>query len=293
MAPRDLLLAACVPLIWSLGFVFAKAALNEFPPLMLMGMRFCLTALALAWFVPAPRGHFSSIFWIALVSATLQYGLTFTGLAHMEASLTIIIVQLEVPFGVLAAAVLLGERPGLQRMFGMVVAFAGIALIAGQPSFENQLFPMLLAGSGAMMWALGQVLVKRLGRAVGSFSLIAWVGVFAGPQMLIASLLLEDGQVEALQNASWVGWGAVLYLAFVMTALGYGIWYHVLTRNPMAMVMPVLLLLPVFTILFSVVLLGEHPGVTVLLGGLIVLVGLAIIVFTRAIPAAGKRSALE
>ncbi len=293
MPLRELLPAACVPLIWALGFVFAKAALHEFPPLMLMGMRFSLTALVLVWFFPAPRGHYSQIFWIALVSATLQYGLTFTGLAHMDASLTIIIVQLEVPFGVLAAAVLLGERPGMQRVFGMLVAFAGIALIAGQPSFEDQLFPMLLAGSGALMWALGQVLVKRLGGVVGSFSLVAWVGVFAGPQMLLGSLLFEDGQLEALQNAGWVGWGAVLYLAIVMTALGYGIWYRALARNPMALVMPVLLLLPVFTILFSVVLLGERPGATVLLGGLVVLVGLAIIIFARAISTPRARSVLK
>ena len=278
---REFLLAALVPLLWAFGFVFAKVGLNEFPALMLMGLRFCLTALVLVWFVKRPTGHYRDVFWIAMISGTLQYGLTFSGLSYLDASLAIIVVQLEVPFGILAAVVMIGERPGWQRVFGILVAFAGIALIAGQPSFENQLYPMLLTGSGAAMWAIGQVMVKRLKGAVESFSLIAWVGVFAGPQMLLGSLFIESGHLEAIQSASWVGWSTILYLALGMTALGYGIWYAVLSRHPVAQVMPVLLLLPIFTIILSVVLLGERPSPIVLLGGSTVLIGLVIINFAR------------
>lgn len=281
MQLRELLIAALVPLLWAFGFVFAKAGLGEFPALMLMGLRFCLTALVLVWFVKPPKGHYREVFWIAMISGTLQYGLTFTGLSLLDASLAIIIVQLEVPFGILAAVVMLGERPGLQRALGIVVAFAGIALIAGQPSFENQLYPMLLTGSGAAMWAIGQVMVKRLNGAVESFSLIAWVGVFAGPQMLLGSLFIESGHMQAIQSATWVGWGTVLYMALGMTALGYGIWYRVLARNPVAQVMPVLLLLPILTIILSMMLLGERPSGIVMIGGTIVLAGLVIINFAR------------
>ncbi|MGB0385115.1 MAG: DMT family transporter [Ardenticatenaceae bacterium] len=286
MPLRELLFAALVPLLWAFGFVFAKAGLDEFPALMLMGLRFCLTALVLVWFVKPPKGYYRDVFWIAMISGTLQYGLTFTGLSLLDASLAIIVVQLEVPFGILAAVVMLGERPGWQRALGILVAFAGIALIAGQPTFENQLYPMLLTGSGAAMWAIGQVMVKRLKGAVNSFSLIAWVGVFAGPQMLFGSLFIESGHLEAIQSASWIGWGTVLYMALGMTALGYGIWYTVLSRHPVAQVMPVLLLLPILTIILSMILLGERPSPIVIIGGGIVLAGLAIINFapTQAVP---------
>ncbi len=281
MPIRELLLAGSVPLIWAVGFVFAKAGLHEFPPLMLMGMRFSLTALVLVWFVARPTGHYYDIFKISLIGATLQYGLTFTGLSLIDASLAVIIIQLEVPFSVLIAAILLGERPGLQRIFGMLIAFAGIGLIAGQPRFENQLFPMFLAVSGALMWAFGQIMVKQLKGAVGSFSLIAWVGVFSGPQMLLASWFIESDQINALQQATWIGWGTILYLAFGMTALGYGIWYAVLSRNAVSQVMPVLLLMPIFTVILSVIILDERPGTIVVIGGGIVLIGLAIISFVR------------
>ena len=255
--------------------------MTEFPPLLLMGMRFCIVAFALVWFVPCPRGYLRYIFWVALISSTLQYGLTFTGLSMIDASLAVIIVHLEVPFGVLLAVIILRERPGLQRIIGMLLAFSGIVLIAGQPSLKGQMFAIFLTGSGALVWAVGQLMVKRLGSAVGSFSLVAWMGVFSGPQMILASYLIEDGQWLAIQQATWVVWGTVAYLGIVMTALGYGIWYHVLSRNPMSQVMPVLLLLPVVTIVSSILLLGERPAPAVLAGGAVVLAGVAIIVFTR------------
>ena len=48
--------------------------------------------------------------------------------------------------------------------------------------------------------------------------------------------------------------------------------------------MPVLLLTPVFTIMTSIVFLGEQPSVDVLVGGVIVIGGVAMIVFSRAVP---------
>tara|TARA_B100000029_G_scaffold508404_1_gene595194 strand:+ start:65 stop:943 length:879 start_codon:yes stop_codon:yes gene_type:complete len=285
---RDLILALSVPLNWALGFTFAKAALAEFPPLMLMGMRFCIAAMILVWFVPRPHGYFKAILLISLVSATLQYGLTFTGLSLIDASLAVIVIHLEVPFAVLLAYVFLREVPGVQRMIGIAVAFAGIALIAGQPDIRGQLFPIALTAAGALMWAMGQIMVKNLDTGVNSFSLIAWVGVFAGPQMLLASLIIEGGQIAAIKNATWIGWGTVLYLGLIMTALGYGIWYRVLSRNPVSQLMPVLLLMPVITIILSVVLLGERPSTVIILGGIIVLVGVAIIVMKRDNPELAK-----
>ncbi len=281
MKLRELLLAFCVPLTWALGFTVAKAALAEFPPLMLMSMRFFLAALVLVWFVPIPRHCLKDLFWISLVGSTIQYGLTFTGLSMIDASLGGIVVQLEVPFGVLLAVVFLRERPGAMRIVGMLVSFGGIAIIAGLPSLHGQLYGMLLTGSGALVWAVGQIMYKRISGRIDGLTGIAWIGVIAAPQMLIGSLLFESGHVDALMNATWVGWGSVVYLGLIMTAVGYGIWYTVLARNPVSHVMPVLLILPVLTIAFSMLLLGERPSQGVLIGGFIVLCGVSLIVFAR------------
>jgi O-acetylserine/cysteine efflux transporter len=277
----ELILAASVPLLWGIGFTFAKAGLNEFPPLFLMGLRFTLAALTLVWFVPIPRGQLKQIFWISLVGSTLQYGMTFTGLSMLDASLAIIIIHLEVPFSVLLAAIVLKDKPGSQRILGMLISFSGIVLIAGQPSLSEQLPAILLTASGAMMWAVGQVMVKRLENPPSGFALTAWIGVFSGPQMILGSFMFEDSQLESLSNASWVGWGVILYLALIMTVLGYGIWYHVLCRNHVSKVMPVMLLLPVFTIASSMLFLGEEPSPMIFIGAAVVIGGVSMIVITK------------
>ena len=277
----ELLLAASVPLLWGIGFTFAKAGLNEFPPLFLMGLRFCLASLTLVWFVPIPRGQLKQIFWISFVGSTLQYGMTFTGLSMIDASLAIIVIQLEVPFSVLLAALVLKDKPGRKHILGMLISFAGIVLIAGQPSLSGQLLAILLTASGAMMWSVGQVMVKRLENPPSGFALIAWIGVFSGPQMILGSFIFEDSQLESLAKASWIGWGVILYLALIMTVLGYGIWYRVLSRNPVSKVMPVMLLLPVFTIVSSMLFLGEQPTLIIFFGGAVVFGGVSMIVFTK------------
>lgn len=281
MKHSELLLATSVPLLWGIGFTFAKAGLNEFPPLFLMGLRFTLAALTLVWFVPIPRGQLRQIFWISFVGSTLQYGMTFTGLSMLDASLAIIIIHLEVPFSVLLAAIVLKDKQGSQRVLGMLISFVGIVLIAGQPSLSEQLPAILLTAAGAMTWAVGQIMVKRLENPPSGFALTAWIAVFSGPQMILGSFMFEDSQLESLANASWIGWGVILYLALIMTVLDYGIWYHVLSRNHVSKVMPVMLLLPVSTIASSMLFLGEEPSPMIFVGAAVVIGGVSMIVITK------------
>jgi O-acetylserine/cysteine efflux transporter len=274
---RDIGLALSVPIIWGMGIVFAKAGLDEFPPLFLMSMRFIVSAVVLVWFFPPPIGQLRAIFLIALVSATIQYGLTFYGLAGLDASTAVLFMQLEVPFTAACAAIFLNDKLGWKRVCGMILAFFGVVLIAGAPSLRNQLFPAFLVIAGVFTWAIGQVMIKKMVTITG-FQLIAWVSVFAGPQMLAASLILEKDHLGLLQNATLIGWGSVIYMGIVMTALGYGIWYHLLKKYDVNQVVPFLLLLPVTSILGAVLFLGERPSIRILIGGAVVITGVAIIV---------------
>jgi O-acetylserine/cysteine efflux transporter len=274
---RDIGLALSVPIIWGMGVTFAKAGLGEFPPLFLMSMRFCVSAVLLCWFFPPPAGQLRAIFIVALVSATIQYGLTFYGLAGLDASTAVLFMQLEVPFSAACAAIFLNDKLGWKRAIGMVVAFLGVGLIAGAPSLRNQLFPAFLVIAGVFTWAIGQVMIKKMVTITG-FQLIAWVSVFAGPQMFISSLILESNHLSLLKNASLVGWGSVIYMGIVMTALGYAIWYHLLKKYDVNQVIPFLMLLPVSSILGAVFFLGEQPSIRILIGGVVVITGVAIIV---------------
>jgi len=278
VTPLHLLIALLVPLTWGFGFVLAKAGLAHFPPLLLMGMRFLIAALILVWFVKLPRGHWPMLMLIAMTSATLQYGLTFSGLARMDATPAILLIQSEVVFGAVIAALLLREWPTRRQVFGMAVSIGGIATIVGAPSLQGQTVGVCLVLSGCLFWAFGQVLVRRLGDALNGFQLTAWIGMIAAPQMLLASVLIEGNPLPVLASAAVADWVAVAYLGVVMTVVGYSAWYFILARYPVPMAMPVLLLLPVSTILGAITFLGERPGMHVMFGGLIVIGGVAAVI---------------
>jgi len=280
LRPMEIAMGIAVPLIWGLGVVFAKAAIEHFPPVLLMSLRFALTALLLVWFVRPPWGLMGRLFAIALVSAALQYSLTFNGLRGVDASTAVLVIQLEVPFLAILGAVFLGEKAGPRSWTGIAIGFAGVALIAGEPRLEGAWGSLALLMGGAFAWAVGQIMVRRLGRLDG-FTMIAWVAVFAAPQLLAISLALEADHLAAIRAAGWVVWGTVAYLGLVMTALGYGLWYSLVLRHPVSRVGPFLLLLPVFSVIGGVTLLGEELSLRIAIGGAVVVAGVALILTAR------------
>lgn len=280
MKPLDFLIAFTVPVVWGLGLVFAKPAVDQFPPILLMALRFTVSAMLMVWFVRIPRAALKWLFVAALIGSTLQYGLTFNGLKLLDASTTALIVQAEAPFLTLVAAVVLGERLRWKQILGMGIAFGGIYLISGEPRIRDQGLGVVLVLGGAFTWAIGQTIVRRLGE-IGGMTAIAWVSVFAAPQLFVASALVERGQVAALANAGVSVWMTVLYLGLVMTALGYSCWYHVLGRYEVYRVAPFLLLTPVASVLGGAFLLGEALTPTILTGGAVVISGVALLVIER------------
>jgi O-acetylserine/cysteine efflux transporter len=277
----DVAMGIAVPLVWGLGVVFAKAAIEHFPPILLMALRFAVTALALVWFVRPPWRLLRQLFAIAVISAAIQYSLTFNGLRGVDASTAALVIQLEVPFLALLGTVVLGERPGLRGWLGIAIAFTGVAFIAGEPHLGAAWGSLALLVGGAFSWAVGQVMVRRLGQ-INGLTMIAWVAVFAAPQLLALSLVFEDDHLAHLRSADWVVWGTVAYLGLVMTALGYGLWYSLVLRHPVSRVGPFLLLMPVFSVIGGVALLGERLTLQVAFGGAVVITGVAFILVKRA-----------
>jgi O-acetylserine/cysteine efflux transporter len=276
LKPLEILMALMVPLVWGMGFVFAKGAINHFPPILLMAFRFALTAMVLVWFVPVPYGNLKNIFNIAIVAAAIQYSLTFTGLAGLEAGLASLVVQLEVPFLVLLGALVLKENPGLQKWAGIIISFLGVVLMTQQDSLNGSLGSVCLVVAGCFVWACGQVMIRKL-KDIGGLQVTAWVAVFATPQLFIMSAIFESGQITAIQNANDMVWLTVIYLGLVMTCLGYYLWNTLIRRHDVGTVAPFLLLLPLFSLIGGMLFLGEEPTADKLLGGVVILLGVAII----------------
>ena len=280
MKPLDILIALAVPILWGMGLVIAKPAIETFPPILLMCLRFTLTALLLIWFVPVPRYALKALALGALVGSTFQYGMTFNGLKLLDAGTTALIVQAEVVFLVLIAGIWLDERLTVRKWFGMAVAFVGLIIVFGAPRLQGQEFGIALVLGGAMMWAIGQIMVRRIGE-LGGMVTIAWIAAFAAPQLAVASVLIEGNPMPHLLAAGWRVWAVVAYLGIAMTALAYSCWYHVLGRYEASRVGPFLLLTPVASVLGGWVFLGEPLSREILLGGAVLIAGVAMLVVER------------
>lgn len=280
MTLRYVLLNVVVQFVWALGFLLIKVGLGQFPPIFLMAARFAIATAVLIWFVRPPFGMMRRIFVIVLLSATIPYSAIFTGLKYLDASTAILLIQTEVPFLAVFGAVLLGEKLGVRRVLGMALAFAGVALIIGQPRMQESVTPVVLIITGAISWGLGQTLIRKLGH-VGGMRLLAWVGCFTFPQLLISSLIFETGQIEALLTVEWQDVALLGYLGLVMTAFGYSLWYKILATCEVNQVAPFILLNPVFVVIGGVWLLGDELSAITVAGGLLVVAGIAVVSIVR------------
>ena len=274
MNSKQILLALIVPITWGLGFTLAKIGMEQFSALLIMSIRFGIAGLVLVWFTKPPWGHMREIFVVALIGSTIQYGLTYNGLKGIDASTAAILVQLEGPILALMGTILLKEKLGLTRALGMGFAFLGVFIIAGEPRLDGHIDSVILLVAGSTVWAVAQIMISRL-KGLSGITILAWVAIMATPQMLIASLIIEDGQWQAITTASLVDWSIIFYLAFIMTVVGYSVWYHLLSSDDVSKVSPFLMLLPITSIIAGMLLLDEKLTLSMIIGGLMIMMGVA------------------
>ena len=281
MSNRDIFLAILVPCVLGFGFVIAKPSTESFPPILLNGLRWSLSGLIMCYFFPFPKKFIKQMFVISIIGGTIQYSLSFYGLKILDGASATLFVQAEIPFGILIAYFLLGEKVPLKNIIGLIIAFVGIAILSGNPNLEGKMLGVLLVLSGAFLWSLAQVFAKDVSEKIGGLALTAWLGIFSGPQCIIASYFIEGNTFDFITNATTQAWIIVIYLAVGMNVIGYSCWYSVLSRNPVNNVMSVLLLFPITGLLTSIFILGETPNTYAYFGGAIIISGVAMILINK------------
>ena len=282
MTFKDTLIASLVPIFLGFGFVIAKPAMEHFPPILLMGLRFTFAASILIWWFPIPRGYLKQIFIASLIANTLQYSVTYTGLNLIDASAAVLLVQTEVPFGVLFAYFMLKEKPTIRSLIGITIAFVGVYILTGSPNLEGKFLGIFLTILGSAIWALGQVLVKPLSKEIAPLTLVAWLAIFSGPILIFLSAILDGNTVNYIKSANFNSWAIAFYLGFFMQPVTYGCFYYVLKNNPLYKVLPIVTMgIPLTGLLAAILLLGEKPTTELYLGGFIILIGVILIVYTK------------
>tara|TARA_Y100000590_G_C15674826_1_gene997582 strand:- start:516 stop:1379 length:864 start_codon:yes stop_codon:yes gene_type:complete len=279
---RDSLIAAIVPIFLGFGFVIAKPAMEHLPPFLLMGLRFTFVASLLIWWFPIPIGYLKKIFFVSLIANTLQYSITYTGLSLIDASAAVLLVQTEVPFGVVFAYFMLKEKPTIRSLIGITIAFIGVYILTGSPNLDGKFFGISLVIIGSGIWALGQVLVKPISKAINPLALVAWLGLFSGPILIGLSAVFDGNPINYFKSAPLEAWMIAVYLGFVMQPITYGCFYYVLKNNPLYKVLPIVTMgIPPTGLLAAIFLLGEEPTKELFIGGAIIIIGVILIVFNK------------
>ncbi|ADD75246.1 MULTISPECIES: O-acetylserine/cysteine exporter [Pantoea] len=289
MSGKDMLLALCVVVAWGVNFVVIKLGLQNMPPFLLAGLRFALVAFPAILLVRRPA---VPLRWILLYGMTISFGqFAFLFLAiklGMPAGLASLVLQAQAFFTLLLGALFLAEKLRWNHIAGIIIATLGIFLLAtsgmvGQSAAGITLTTMMLMLAAAFSWGLGNITNKIITRhyPVPVMSLVVWSALVPVIPFIGCSLLF-DGKAAIVSSLAQINLQTVLalvYLAFIATILGYGIWSTLLSRYETWRVAPLSLLVPVVGIVSAALLLNETLSLQQVVGAAVIIVGLLVNMF--------------
>jgi O-acetylserine/cysteine efflux transporter len=278
MPLQHLAAALLVVVIWGLNFIFVSLALEECTPLLLCALRFLLAAIPGIFFIKRPKAPFRMVALYGLLMFACQFALLFSGLyIGMTPGMASLLMQTQVFFSIFFAALLLNETINLAQIIGALVAFSGMGVVAFHFDNNISLSGFLLIIASASVWGAGNLITKKISH-VNMMSLVIWGSFVAFFPLAILSFIFEGPQsiADTWQHLTWVGGSSLLYIVYLATWIGYGLWNWLLTRYPVAVIAPFTLLVPVVGMISSVLFLNEPFYLWKLLAGLLVITGLCI-----------------
>ena len=282
MPPRHVALAVLVTVIWGANFVVIDAGLGDLPPLTFLLLRFVLVLVPAIFFVPKPDVRWRDLAAVGLLMSVAQFGLLYTSLhLGMPPGLASLVLQAQVMFTVVIAALALRERPSGRQQAGVLVGLVGLAVVAVGRSAATPVVALLLCVAAALAWGSGNVVARRIGSASG-LGLTVWSALFVPLPILALNLVLDGPHaiVTGLSHATWVTLLSTLYTAYLCSVFGYGVWNSLLARHPTASVAPFTLLVPVSGIATAWVFSGERPTLATAVGGVLLMLGVLVTVVT-------------
>ncbi|MBX7541816.1 DMT family transporter [Qipengyuania sphaerica] len=272
-----LILLAC-NLVWALNVVVSKLAVDdlEAPPLFYAALRSLLVVVALAPMLRKVPRELGKVMLVGLAISGGSFALLFVGLKTASPSAAGIVSLAGAPLTVLFAILFLREEIRWRRALGIALTLVGVAIAIGSPSGMEAGAGLAFVFASAVIGALGSVFFKRI--EIGAVEMQAWAALASVIVLLPLSFLLESGQVPAF-TAAPLELAACLFFAAIIVSVGaHSAYYRMLQQYDTNVVVPFTLLTPLLTIAFGAWLTGDAVGWTLLLGGGIALVGVAIIV---------------
>ena len=275
MNRRDTFLAAGVASLWGFNFVVIDWGMGTVPPLLFAAVRFAVVAAPACFLVPRPAVPFRTVAAVGAFMSLGQFGLLYLSMhLGMPPGLAALVLQAQVVFTIVIAAVVLREPPSRAQAAGVALGAAGLAVVGAGIGGTVTVAALALCLLAGLSWGIGNV-VSRASKAPGGLALTVWSATVV-PVPLLGLSLLIDGPAAVGQGFAHIGWhGALstLYTAGLCSLVGYAIFNRLLSRYPSGQVVPWVLLAPVVAMASSWALRGEAPGPAELAGAALLVIG--------------------
>jgi len=270
--------------LWGASFLFMRVGAAEFGALPTAAVRVAIAALFLLP-IAVWRGHgptlvrqWRPIFGIGIFNSGVPFALFCFALLTITAGLGAVLNATAPMFGALVAWAWFSERPRGWRVPGLLIGFAGVAMLAG----DAVGFRSGTAGHAAL-WAVLACLAACLSYGIAASATRRWlVGVpplaaAAGSQIgATAVLALPAVWTWPAQWPSLRAWWALLVLGVFCTGLAYVLYFRLIDAAGPARALTVTFLVPVFAVFYGVVFLDERVTAWMLLCAAVIVCGVAL-----------------
>jgi drug/metabolite transporter (DMT)-like permease len=283
IAPAGLLFLAITSIGWGFNWPVTKHLLSQLPPLTLRGTTgvvgaslLALLALARGQNLRVPRELWPRLVLAAFLNVGCWMVLMGFALLWLPASEAALIAYTMPVWASIMAWPILGERPNLLRVISLVMAFLGLSAILGGNGVAasiSKLPGIIMALGGAIGFAVGAVLAKKLPINLPPVSAAAWqIGIGCLP-VAIAGLLIEKASVAGFSDFDWI---LLTYSTVVQFCIAYVCWFAALARLPASVAAIGTMSVPVIGVVASALALHEPLGIGQIAALVFTLAGVAL-----------------
>ena len=283
--PEFILLAS----IWGSSFLFTRLAVVEFGALPTAAVRVAIAALFLLPLLlmrghgPQLRQHWKAVFLVGLLNSGIPFACFAFALLYITTGLSSILNATVPLFGALVAWIWLKDRPDGSRILGLVIGFAGVALLAsdkaglrpappGGPTGWTETWGPMLAIAACLLATLCYgISASYTRRYLGGLpSLVTATGSQIGATLGLAlpAILFWPARTPGL-----TAWLAILFVGVACTGIAYVLYFRLIESAGPARALTVTFLVPVFALFYGGVFLGESITPWMIGCGAVILVG--------------------
>ncbi|GIO00011.1 DMT family transporter [Brevibacillus laterosporus] len=271
---KPALYLAFLVLMWGVNWPLSKYALTYTPPLLFAGLRTFIGGLLLISFAVWKRKqlHLKGTWHIYLISSALNiilyYGFQTIGLQYMPAGLFSAIVFLQPVLLGIFSWIWLGESMYGLKILGLLLGFFGVASLTTDGFTGNMsAWGIIFAITSAISWACGTVYTKKTAAQVDSVWMTALQITIGGIVML--------GSGSAIESWSDISWNTsfiivTLFISIFVIALGWLVYFQLLATIEASKVGAFTFLIPLISVIFSVLFLHEQVTYKLIVGLLLI-----------------------